>query len=552
MNDPAFYPILPRAALPKGGPEEVGNKAWNLMRMAAAGISVPAAFVLPTAWCRRYRAGQMDSAALTEALASGIATLETATGLGFGSSRRPLLVSVRSGAAVSMPGMMETVLDVGLNAASVEGLIRLTGNPRLAWDSYRRLVQGYAEVVLEQPAGPLDRLSLDQLSLNQLSLNQLSLNQLMTQALSQADVETERELDFRTLRQLTRDMLKRIRELSAARFPEDPCEQLAQAVTAVFRSWDAPKAASYRKLNGIDDNAGTAVTVQRMVFGNAGGASGSGIGFTRNPANGDRELYLDFQFNAQGEDVVDGRHLTQDHERLRRMLPAVWKRLESTGHALEALFRDAQDFEFTVESGALYILQARNAKRTPWAAVRVATQLVDEGLITPSEAACRLTGIDLGSVARTRLASPPGPPLAQAQVASIGVASGSIALDAECAKRFAAAGTPAILVRRETVTSDIEGMAAAAGILTGSGGRTSHAAVVARQLGKVCLVACPGLGIDLDRRLCRIGERTLHEGEFLSLDANDGSIYAGRLETITERPERELAAIRAWQTAAHA
>lgn len=531
MNDPSFYPVLPRAALPKGGAEEVGNKAWNLMRMAVAGVSVPAAFVLPTSWCRRYRAAQMDNSALKEALASGIAMLETATGLRFGASRRPLLVSVRSGAAVSMPGMMETVLDVGLNTVTVDGLIGLTGNPRLAWDSYRRLVQGYAEVVLEQPAAPLDAL--------------------VTQAVSQAEVESERELDFLALRQLTRDMLQRLRELSATRFPEDPNEQLEQAVTAVFRSWDAPKAAAYRKLNHIDDNAGTAVTVQRMVFGNAGGASGSGIGFTRNPATGERELYLDFQFNAQGEDVVGGRHLAHDNERLRQMLPAVWKQLESTGHSLETLFRDVQDFEFTLESGTLYILQTRNAKRTPWAALRVATELVEEGLISPAEALSRLDAIDLASVVRTRLATPPGPPLARAQVASIGVASGPIAFDAAAAKRFAAAGTAAILVRPDAVTSDIEGMAAAAGILTASGGRTSHAAVVARQLGKVCLVGCSDLTIDLDRRLCKIGQPTMHEGEFLSLDANDGGIYAGRLEIITERPERELAVIRGWQTAAH-
>ena len=530
--DPNLYPILPRAALAQGGAEEVGNKAWNLMRMASADVCVPAGFVLPTSWCRQYRAGQMDNEALTEALASGIALLESETGLRFGCSRRPLLVSVRSGAAASMPGMMETVLDVGLNRATVDGLIGLTGNPRLAWDSYRRLIQGYAEVVLEQPPAALD--------------------ELIVKALSQAEVETERELDFRTLRQLTHDMLDRVRELAGAHFPEDPRQQLAQAVTAVFRSWDAPKAAAYRKLNGMDDNGGTAVTIQRMVFGNAGGISGSGIGFTRNPATGERELYIDFLFHAQGEDVVSGRHSARDHERLRRMLPSVWRQLESTGRTLEALFRDAQDFEFTMESGALYILQARNAKRAPWASLRVATDLVEEGLISPAEALSRLAGIDLASVVRTRLASSPGQPLARAQVAGIGVASGAIALDTASAKHIAASGTPAILVRQDTVTSDIEGMAVAVGILTASGGRTSHAAVVARQLGKVCLVSCPNLEIDLDRRLCRIGERTLREGDLLSLDANDGGVYAGKLETITERPERELAAIRAWQPAMHA
>lgn len=531
MKRSRLYPILPNAALPKGGAAEVGNKAWNLMRMAGAGIAVPPGFVLPTWWCREYRAARGDDQALAETLASGISSLEAATGLRFGCARRPLLISVRSGAATSMPGMMETVLDVGLNSTTVEGLIRMTGNPRLAWDSYRRLIQGYAEVVLELPAGPFE--------------------ELLTQALSDADALSEGELDFRTLRQLSRDMLQRIAAASEQRFPQEPREQFARTVAAVFRSWDAPKAAAYRKLNHIDDDAGTAVTVQRMVFGNAGGASGSGIGFSRNPATGVHELYFDFQFNAQGEDVVSGRHSIGDHDRLRRTLPAVWKQLGSTADALEALFRDAQDFEFTLESGTLYILQSRSAKRTPWAALRIATDLVDEGLISRDEAFARLSGIDLDSIVKTRLAAPPGQPLARAQVASIGVASGVIALDTEAAKRLSLNGGPSILVRRDTVTADIEGMAAAAGILTATGGRTSHAAVVARQLGKVCLVGCSDLVIDLSRRLCRIGQQTLHEGEFLSLDANDGGIYAGRLGIVTERPERELAVVRSWQPTMH-
>jgi len=532
MSDSNIYPILPCVSLPQGGAGEVGNKAWNLMRMAAAGVAVPAAFVLPVSWCRRYRSGHFDDQGLNAALASGIALLETASGLRFGCARRPLLVSVRSGAATSMPGMMETVLDVGLNSESVEGLIRLTGNPRLAWDCYRRLIQGYAEVVLEQPPGPW--------------------NELVLQALSRADLETERELDFRTLRELAHAMLARLHEGATIRFPQDPHEQLAQAVIAVFRSWDAPKAVAYRKLNGISDDAGTAVTVQRMAFGNAGGASGSGIGFTRNPSTGEHELYIDFLFNAQGEDVVSGRHIACDQERLRRLLPATWKQLASTAHTLEGLFRDAQDFEFTVESGALYLLQARNAKRTPWAALRVATDLVEEGLVSPSEALARLDGIDLERVARTRLAKPAGQPLARAEIAGIGVASGAIALDSGAAKRLAQAGTACILVRQDTSTSDIEGMAAAAGLLTALGGRTSHAAVVARQLGKVCLVGCTDLAIDLDHRVCRIGGCTLREGDCLSLDANEGAIYPGQLETVTQRPERELAAIRSWQSAARA
>jgi pyruvate, orthophosphate dikinase len=528
----SYYPILPGARRPACGPEQVGNKAWGLMQMAAAGIAVPPAFVLPASWCREYRSGKLDGAALGEALAAGIATLEAATGLRFGCPRRPLLVSVRSGAAASMPGMMETVLDVGLNDETVEGLIGMTGNPRLAWDSYRRLVQGYSEVVFEQPPDPW--------------------NKLAAEALARAEVESERELDFVALRKLTRDMLALTRDLIGRPFPQDPHEQLYQAAIAVFRSWDAPKAAAYRKLNGIDDRAGTAATIQRMVFGNAGGASGSGTGFTRNPATGERELYIDFLFHAQGEDVVSGRHAAHDHERLRRTLPAVWKQLESTGQTLEKLFSDAQDFEFTLESGALYILQARDAKRTPWAAIKIVTDLVAEHLISPAEALSRLAGIDIGSITRTRVANPPGEPLARAQIASVGVASGAMALDTESAKRIAAEGKPVILVRPDAATADIEGMAAAGGILTATGGRTSHAAVVARQLGKVCLVGCRDLLIDLDRRVCHIGGHSLAEGDLLSLDANDGAIYAGRLETVVERPEREIAAIRGWRQAVHA
>ena len=524
------YMIAAGAALPPGGAQEVGNKAWNLMRIASGGLHVPAAVVLPTLWCREYRAGRLPETRLKELLASPVAELEAATGLRFGCSREPLLVSVRSGGAVSMPGMLETILDIGLNFITVDGLIRRTGNPRLAWDSYRRLVQSYAEVVREQPRDAFD--------------------EFVARVLSRAEVETERDLDFRSLRELTHGMIAEVRDGNTKAFPQDVHEQLAGAVAAVFRSWDAPKAAAYRKLNGIDDGTGTAVTIQRMAFGNAGGASGSGIGFTRNPATGERELYIDFLFNAQGEDVVDGRHFARDNDRLRRILPAVWTELEKTSRVLEHLFRDAQDFEFTVESGALYLLQTRNAKRTPWAALRIATDLVAEHLISPAEAMTRLDRIDLVSVKRTRLRRPPGAPLDRAEVASMGVTSGAIALDAAAAKRFAGAGTPAVLVRPDTVTSDIEGMAAAVGVLTAAGGRTSHAAVVARQLDKVCLVGCRSLQIDLRQRLCRIGGRTLHEGEFLSLDADEGAIYAGQLETVTERPERELAAIRAWHSAA--
>lgn len=520
---PDLYPILPGIPLAPGGAQAVGNKAWNLIRMAQAGLPVPSAFVLPTSWC-----GQADrGATLRPALAAGIARLEMATGRSFGGTRRPLLVSVRSGAAVSMPGMMETVLDVGLNADTVEALVRLTGNPRLAWDSYRRLVQGYAEVVAGLPTAPFDAL--------------------LTAAVAREEADTEQELDHRTLRALTLAMLDCYRSLAGTAFPHDPYDQLVAAAEAVFRSWDAPKAASYRRLNGIGDDAGTAVTVQTMVFGNAGGASGSGVGFTRDPATGARELYFDFQFNGQGEDVVAGRHRLRDNDRLRVVLPAVWQRLQEVCRTLETLFRDAQDFEFTVQSGTLYLLQARRAKRTGWAAVTIAVDLVQEGLLTPEEALSHLSGIDLDSVVRTRFDRPSAARLAEAEVAGIGVASGAVALDTAAVKRLAAEGRPAILVRQDTTTADIEGLAAAAGLLTASGGRTSHATVVARQLGIVCLVGCAALSIDLQARRCRIGETVLDEGDVLSLDGNTGAVYAGRLEPVTERPEQALATIRGWK-----
>lgn len=537
--------ILPNTPPTKGGATLFGNKAWNLMLMAQAGLPVPPAFVLPTSWCRHdnpaYRSRKQEHAAeeapmrdplLRQTLAAGIVALETATGLSFGATRRPLLVSVRSGAAASMPGMMETVLDVGLNAETVEGLIRLTGNPRLAWDSFRRLVQGYAEVVANLPTAPFD--------------------ELVATTLAQAEADNERELDHRDLRTLSLAMLDCYHTLTGEAFPADPHEQLFAATEAVFRSWDAPKAASYRRMNGISDDAGTAVTVQTMVFGNAGGYSGAGVGFTRDPATGARELYFDFQFNGQGEDIVGGRQKLRDNDRLRAVLPLVWTRLNDICHTLEALFGDAQDFEFTVHSGTLYLLQARRAKRTDWAALVIAVDMVNEGLLTPAQGLDRLDGIDLKTIARTRFPPPLPVPLAVAQVASMGVATGAIALDPHAVRRLTEEGTPAILVRRDTVTADIEGMALAAGILTASGGRTSHAAVVARQLGKVCLVACPTLECGVDQRQCRIGGTLLNEGDFLSLDGNVGAVYPGRLTPVTERPDAALAIVVGWQQAAAA
>lgn len=529
LSAPRVHMILPGAGLPAGGPREVGGKAWNLIRMVAAGLPVPHGFVLSTGWCLTRRAGGADDARLLAALCEGIGRLESATGLRFGSARCPLLVSVRSGAPVSMPGMLETVVDVGLNSQAVEGLIRLTGNPRLAWDSYRRLIQSFAEVVQKLPTEPFNRLIRD--------------------AVSSADLTSERELDYRSLRRLAHGMLDEYRALAGTAFPQDPQEQLARAAAAVFGSWDAPKAVAYRRLNGIDDALGTAVTIQTMVFGNAGGASGAGVAFTRNPASGEPELYVDFQFNGQGEDVVAGRQAPTNYDRLQRRLPTVWQELKQVAPRLEALFRDAQDFEFTVQDRRLNLLQTRDAKRTPWAALRIAVDLVTEGAIEPREALTRLRGLDIEAVGRTRFAGDRPKALATATVASIGVASGAVALDAAAAERLRHDGVPVVLVRSETTTDDIAAMAIADGILTGAGGRTSHAAVVARQLGKVCLVGCEALSIDLSKRMCRVGERTFVEADFIALDGDEGVIYPGRLAIVTERPERELAAIAEWQQA---
>jgi pyruvate,orthophosphate dikinase len=521
--------IAPHAGLPQGGTDAVGNKAFNLMRLAKAGLPVPPGFVLPTSWCQQHGKGALERAELDAALASGIAEIEKLTRLDFGGARRPLLVSVRSGAKISMPGMMETVLDIGINDTTVEGLICLTGNPRLAWDSYRRLIQGYADVVSGLPSAPFDAL--------------------VEKALKAEDLESENDLDHVALRSITKAMLSTYHELGGEDFPQDPGVQLAQAATAVFRSWSAPKAVDYRQLYHIDNAMGTAVTVQTMVYGNAGGSSGAGVGFTRNPATGDDELYLDFQFNAQGEDVVSGRRALGT-ARLRSVLPHIWDELEGIRHQLESLFGDAQDFEFTVQNGKLYLLQTRAAKRTPWAAIQIAVDLVNDTIISQDEALARLKEIDFSSVVRTRLDQDGKKPLAQAIVASIGVATGPLALDAAAAERFKAQGHAAILVRRETTTTDLTGMAKAIGILTALGGRTSHAAVVARQLGRVCLVGCMDLKIDLARRTCTIGGSPLNEGDWITLDGNEGGIYAGRLEVLTERPAKALAVIEGWKTSA--
>lgn len=511
----------------------MGSKAYGLMRLARLGLDVPPAFVIGTDICRSYLSHGKLPDGTRELLARGLRELESATGRSFGGARRPLFVSVRSGAPVSMPGMMETVLNIGLSEQTVRGFLRMTGNPRQVQDSYRRLVRDFTEVVREADAAPFDALADARVEEEQLS--------------------SARDLDSHALAAIAQESLSLSLALTGEPFPQDPMEQLVAAVEAVFRSWMSDKAERYRKLNGIDANMGTAVTVQAMVFGNMGATSGAGVGFTRDPATGENRPYLDFLFNAQGEDVVSGRHAVHDTERLPQRLPAVADELMRMKDILETEFHDMQDFEFTVEDGRLYLLQTRNGKRMPWAALRMAIDMVQEGVISPAEALKRLDGIALDKLERLRFAgSGDVSPLAQAVPASIGTAVGHIVFDPKRAAKFAAEGRPAILVRDDISTGDIEGIAAADGVLTAAGGRTSHAAVVARQLGKVCLVGCSALRILPEKGLCSIGGQEFREGDQLTLDGDMGRVFAGALSVVRERPEAALAEVERWRAESEA
>ena len=362
----------------------VGGKAFNLLKLAAMGFPVPPGFVLPTSMCAGWiAAGPLSPDDFRTLVAGPLDRLERAAGAGFGDPKRPLLVSVRSGAPVSMPGMLDTVLDVGLTRANISGLIAQSGNPRMAWDCYLRLIESYATTVHGLHAAPFDEAGV--------------------RIMAAASATTLAELDTLTLRDLVQRYLDIFKDEAGEAFPDDPYEQLRKAVNAVFRSWNSERAKSYRRINGLDGLPGTAVTVQRMVYGNAGPRSGAGVGFTRDPATGEKRLYLDFAFDAQGEDVVSGRRRLTSAAELVRALPEVSRSLEHVATRLEQAFRDAQDFEFTVEEGELFLLQTREAKRSAWARLKIAVDLVREGLIERKEALRRLDGLDLSTLVRRRV-----------------------------------------------------------------------------------------------------------------------------------------------------
>lgn len=497
------------------GADEMGNKAHNLARMSRLGLNVPEALVLGTAHARH------PDKAMPDLFQHGLPALETLVGRQLGDPRNPLLLSVRSGAAVSMPGMMETILNIGLCDATVSGLIRQTGHPRMVWDSYRRLVACYGEVV---KGIPMDRF-----------------DQVMNEV---AGGQEESLLDFADLREATRRSLAVYEQACGQRFPQAPLDQLRGAVRAVFDSWHAEKARAYREMNHIDHHLGTAVTIQRMVFGNSGLHSGSGVGFTRNPTTGQPEPWVDFLPNAQGEDVVAGRRVVLGAEALAQWMPDVWRQLQEETHRLETALSDMQDFEFTVESGTLFFLQTRNGKRTTKAAARIALDLLDEQVIDAETARTRLRDTraeDLQEhcLQRTSTEDAGASPVARAVAASPGIACGVVALSPERALAQAQSGQPVILVRQDAETSDVAALQASQGLLTQRGARTSHAAVVARQLDKVCLVGCEGLVIDRAGACIRFGDARVMEGDVLTLDGLGGGVYLGEVQAVRV-PDAEL------------
>jgi pyruvate,orthophosphate dikinase len=510
--------------------ETVGAKAANLARMAALGLPVPPAFVLPIRLCAAIVAGEAQARDRVGAgLREGIAYLEQATGRQFGDRRRPLLVSVRSGAARSMPGMLDTVLDVGCTAAAAHGLVRMTGNPRFAWDCRRRFLESYGEVVL--------------------GIDKALLAAPLAQIAAAEGGAKEAALDGEAMERLARAELQAIED-EGELVGEDAMEQLETAAHAVYRSWMSERARTYRRLQRLDDLQGTAVTVQAMVFGNAGPNSGAGVAFSRDPSTGAGVPVIEVLFGAQGEDIVSGNRTPKTEAAIEQALPSVAAQLRETLIVLERDFADVQDAEFTIEDGKLWMLQTRSAKRTPLAALRFAIEFVNQELITPAQGLRRLDGVDLDKLERQTLTDVAGP-AARGTGASAGVAVGRAAFDSKSAERMAAGGEPAILVRRDTSTADVAGFAAAAGIVTAVGGRTAHAALVARQMDKPCVVGCAVLEVDTAGRGAKLAGTAVKEGDWLSIDGEAGAVYRGRGKIAVEKPEAELKEVARWHEAAH-
>jgi pyruvate,orthophosphate dikinase len=512
----------------EGGRELLGGKGVGLAEMTQLGIPVPAGFTITTDACRAYmQNGKQLPEGLPRELEEHLGALERKVEKGFGDPGDPLLVSVRSGAAVSMPGMMDTILNLGLNDDSVDGLAETTRNSRFAYDSYRRLIQMYGEVVE--------------------GIDPQRFEQALADLKRERNVQQDIELDARDLEELVGTFKTIYREETGAEFPQDAREQLARAVSAVFESWDTPRAQVYRRANRIPDDLGTAVNVVQMVFGNKGADSGTGVAFTRDPSTGESGLYGEFLADAQGEDVVAGIRTPEPLEAMQELLPEAFEQLLETMRRLEEHYRDVQDIEFTVEEGRLYLLQTRSAKRTAAAALKAAVSMVDEGLITREEAVAR---IDPGQL--DQLLHPMIDPTAEVEVAarglnaSPGAASGKVVLDADTAEQRGLAGESVILVRWETTPDDIHGLIQANGILTAHGGMTSHAAVVARGMGKPCVAGCESLSIDLAARKLNLAGHELAEGDVITIDGGTGKVIVGEVDLVPPQINEDFETILGW------
>jgi pyruvate, orthophosphate dikinase len=511
-----------------GGRELLGGKGIGLAEMTQMGVPVPAGFTITTDACRAYfKNGKVLPEGLESEIDVHLDALEERTGKRLGDAGDPLLVSVRSGAAISMPGMMDTILNLGLNDEAVEGLAARTGNERFARDSYRRLIQMYGEVVDGIDAHRFE--------------------ELLTSAKRAKEVKHDSDLAADDLAAVI-DRYKQIyRDETGAEFPQDAREQLAHAVRAVFDSWDAPRARVYRRTYNIPEDLGTAVNVVQMVFGNKGDESGTGVAFTRDPSTGESGLYGEFLANAQGEDVVAGIRTPQPLGEMEHKLPNAFGQLLETMRRLEEHYRDMQDIEFTVEDNDLYLLQTRSAKRTAAAAVKAAVDMVDEGLISQEEAVVRIDPSQL-----EQLLHPMIDPTAEWETAakglnaSPGAGSGKVVLDADTAEERGRAGERVILVRWETTPDDIHGLVRAAGILTAHGGMTSHAAVVARGMGKPCVAGCEALSIDIRARTITLGGQTLSEGDVLTIDGGTGAVIIGEVPLVPPQVNDDLESILSW------
>jgi len=546
ISDGKAGDIAPTKSLPGAGStwrDLLGGKGANLAEMASIGLPVPPGFTISTEMCARYYAeGESFPDSLRVEVAEGLRHIEAIAGKRFGDAFDPLLVSVRSGARVSMPGMMDTVLNLGLNDATVEGLAAISGDPRFAWDSYRRFIQMYSEVVLGLDHGRFE--------------------EALEIAKEDKGVHLDTELEADDWRRLTGDYKALVEELWGRPFPEDVHEQLWGAIGAVFGSWQSERAKVYRRLNGIPGDWGTAVNVQAMVFGNMGETSATGVAFTRNPSTGERAYYGEYLINAQGEDVVAGirtpQYLTRGAREaagakaasMEESMPDVFGELARVFDLLERHYRDMQDIEFTVERGKLFMLQTRSGKRTASAALRIAVDMAEEGLISKDEAVLRID-----PQALDQLLHPTLDPSAERQViakglpASPGAASGAAVFDADTAEKRAGLGEKVILVRVETSPEDIHGMHAAQGILTARGGMTSHAAVVARGMGRPCVSGAGSVAIDHRARLMRVGGREVKEGETITIDGSTGEVMLGSVATVQPELAGDFGTLMVWADA---